>query len=400
MRPLTTPLVSVSVDEERRGALAALCAAAADADVDTLRALGMVSRELYTVASDDALWERALVPYRALLDGYYCYDMIFECLGRNEARLTARQCAVTLARLFALDEPGGAYTAMSLLDQGAESVVYLATQRGAADGARALLKAMRFTAETLQNQRMRLREVALLARCRHASIIGLGLTRFRRADGTMWVELEHMAGGNIADKLVLNNVRLSEPQTAEVLLRVVHGIAYMHEHGLYHRDLKTDNLLLSLDGAVKIGDFGYAAEIGSDNTALLGTPYWMPPEVVLKRAYDERVDVWSLGICAIEMIDGEPPYMCDNPIKAMFHICSQEPPTLRAPDEHAPALNALVAACLVKDPRQRAAAAALRSHAFLRQAAGPTCLRPLAALARPAKFAPGFVPAFARVVAQ
>jgi serine/threonine protein kinase len=194
-----------------------------------------------------------------------------------------------------------------------------------------------------------------------------------------------MAGGNLADKLVLNDVRLSEPQAAEALQRVVDGLAYMHARGIYHRDLKTDNLLLARDGSLKIGDFGYAAEVGSDNTAMLGTPYWMPPEVVLKRAYDEvrarvracvlamvclsvdvwcargvqRVDVWSLGICAIEMIDGEPPYMCDNPIKAMFHICSQEPATLASAAQHSAALNDFVALCLVK-VRRRCVRAALR----------------------------------------
>jgi serine/threonine protein kinase len=120
----------------------------------------------------------------------------------------------------------------------------------------------------------------------------------------------------------------------------------------------------------------------------------MPPEVVLKRPYDARVDVWSLGICVIEMIDGEPPFMCDNPVKAMFHICTQEPPTLAAPPTHSREVNDFIATCMVKDMNARPHSRALLGHAFLGKAGGKQSLVPLAELPKPAKFKPGFVPNF------
>jgi hypothetical protein len=380
-------------------------------DVPSLMSLLGTCKQLYAAltASGGAqqLWHRAAEPYRVLLERFYCFDMVFECMRVDDARLSARRRATLLARLFALDSVEQAFAALNVIDQGGESFVYLATpgpkktaavydsmERHLRHGEPvALVKAMRFASETLQNQRMRLREVAILVQCQHESIIGVGQTRFR-ADGTLWVELEYMAGGNIADKLIHNEVRLSEAQAAEVASRVVAGLAFLHQKNIYHRDLKSDNLLLSRDGTLKIGDFGYAATVDPTDRSLIGTTYWMPPEVVLKRPYDARVDVWSLGICVIEMIDGEPPFMCDNPVKAMFHICTQDAPTLAAPTTHSRAVNDFVATCMVKDMQARPHSRQLVGHAFLALAGGKASLAPLAALPKPQKFKAGFTPQF------
>ncbi len=380
-------------------------------DVPSLMSLLGTCKQLYAAltASRGAqqMWHRAAEPYRVLLERFYCFDMVFECMRVDDARLSARRRATLLARLFALDSVEQAFAALNVIDQGGESFVYLATpgpkktaavydsmERHLRHGEPvALVKAMRFASETLQNQRMRLREVAILVQCQHESIIGVGQTRFR-ADGTLWVELEYMAGGNIADKLIHNEVRLSEAQAAEVASRVVAGLAFLHQKNIYHRDLKSDNLLLSRDGTLKIGDFGYAANVDPTDRSLIGTTYWMPPEVVLKRPYDARVDVWSLGICVIEMIDGEPPFMCDNPVKAMFHICTQDAPTLAAPTTHSRAVNDFVATCMVKDMQARPHSRQLVGHAFLALAGGKASLAPLAALPKPQKFKAGFTPQF------
>jgi hypothetical protein len=88
--------------------------------------LCVVSKEVYAaVSEDDALWSAAERPYRTLLDRFYCYDMVFECLAQDAARISARQRCVTLARLFALDAPAAAFTRMQCIDRGAESFVYL-----------------------------------------------------------------------------------------------------------------------------------------------------------------------------------------------------------------------------------------------------------------------------------
>ena len=224
----------VTVDERRRTALVAVFKRIAD--VATLQALCLVSKQwLRIVGETTELWLLAERAHRAPLDRLYCYDMVFECLGREAAQLSARQRATTLARLFALDTPSEAFGSMQCIDRGcvcvvaqrivckekyqiicnarthaytqththnsAESFVYVGTFRRTnvrhpftvIDNV-ALVKATRFATETLQNQRMRLREVVLLARCSHPSIVGVGQSRFRIDDGSLWIELEHMAG--------------------------------------------------------------------------------------------------------------------------------------------------------------------------------------------------------------
>lgn len=90
----------------------------------------MVSKEFHFIACEnDDLWVAAERPYRALLDRYYCYDMVFECLGTDALQITARQRATSLARLFALDSPANAFKDMQCIDRGAESFVYLGTHK-------------------------------------------------------------------------------------------------------------------------------------------------------------------------------------------------------------------------------------------------------------------------------
>ena len=113
---------------------------------------------------------------------------------------------------------------------------------------------------------------------------------------------------------------------------------------------------------------------------MVGTPYWMAPEVVKQKAYGSKVDIWSLGIMAIEMIESEPPYLNEEPLKALFLIATNGTPRLKKPEKITKDLKAFLSVCLCVDVKCRASASELLQHDFLKTGC------PLASLADLLKF--------------
>lgn len=190
---------------------------------------------------------------------------------------------------------------------------------------------------------------------------------FYNNEQELWIVMELVEGGALTG--VIEEAIFTESQIARVCHDVVAALAKMHERNIIHRDIKSDNVLIGAEGEVKLTDFGFAAvtegRLGKRST-MVGTPYWMAPEVVTKQPYTSAVDIWSLGIMTLEMIDGEPPYMDQDPIKALYLIATIGSPEIKNPQELSPGLRDFLAVCLKLKPEERATAVDLLEHEFLR----------------------------------
>lgn len=150
-----------------------------------------------------------------------------------------------------------------------------------------------------------------------------------------------------------------------VLRQMLKGLAFMHSNNHLHRDIKSDNVLLNSKGEIKLADFGFAVGLTKQEnkrTSVLGTPFWMAPEIISKTKYDSQVDIWSLGITAMEMAESEPPYMGMQPVKALFLIRTNPSPILKDKKNWTPDFHHFLKCCLVKEPKKRSTAAMLLMH--------------------------------------
>ncbi|KAJ2604803.1 Protein kinase [Coemansia sp. RSA 1722] len=275
--------------------------------------------------------------------------------------LTESQIMSKLRSIVSRDDPKVLYSKVKKIGQGASGNVYMA--RSIRSGELVAIKQMDLSKQP--RKELLVNEILVMKESRHANIVNF-IEAFLLNSSDLWVVMEYMEGGALTD--VIDNNKMNEMQIATVCREVCRGLNHLHSQDIIHRDIKSDNVLLGEDGQVKITDFGFCAKLSeqrSKRATMVGTPYWMAPEVVKQKPYGPKVDVWSLGIMVIEMIESEPPYLDEEPLKALYLIATNGTPALKRPETLSRELKGFLAECLCVDVQSRATMEELLSQEFL-----------------------------------
>ncbi|XP_051561587.1 serine/threonine-protein kinase 10-like [Myxocyprinus asiaticus] len=231
-------------------------------------------------------------------------------------------------------------------------------------------------------------EIDILASCDHHNIVKLLDAYYY--ESKLWILIEFCGGGAV-DAVMLNLERpLTEPQIRVVCKQTLEALLYLHDNKVIHRDLKAGNILLTLDGDVKLADFGVSAKnikTLQRRDSFIGTPYWMAPEVVMcetskDRPYDYKADIWSLGVTLIELAQIEPPNHEMNPMRVLLKIAKADPPTLQQPSKWSPEFSDFLKHALDKNVDNRWSTAQLLQHPFVSNVTDNRPLRELIAEAK------------------
>ncbi|XP_031953988.1 serine/threonine-protein kinase PAK 3-like isoform X8 [Corvus moneduloides] len=273
-------------------------------------------------------------------------------------------------------EPAEKYLELEQVGQGAFGTVSKGLDR--ATGGEVAIKKMSLRG---QNGERAVNEILVLKDKKNPNIVS-SLDSFL-VDEDLWLVMEYMDGGTLQD--VVRQTRMAEGEMAAVSRECLQGLDFLHSNRVIHRDLKSSNILLATDGSVKLADFGLCAQLSPEQeqrSSMVGTAHWMAPEVVTSSPYGPKVDIWSLGIVTIEMVEGEPPYFEHTAAMARCLIRQNGTPQLQEPRRLSALLRDFLECSLEADEERRWSAQELLQHPFLSSAKPLSSLSPLITAAK------------------
>ncbi|XP_077289778.1 serine/threonine-protein kinase msn isoform X3 [Arctopsyche grandis] len=283
-------------------------------------------------------------------------------------------CSLDDIDLSALKDPAGIFELIEVVGNGTYGQVYKG--RHTKTGQLAAIKVMDVTEEEEEEIKLEINVLKKYSNHRNiATYYGAFIKKSPAGkDDQLWLVMEYCGAGSVTDLVKSTKGQsLKQEWIAYICREILRGLSYLHSNKVIHRDIKGQNVLLTDNAEVKLVDFGVSAQldrtIGRRNT-FIGTPYWMAPEVIAcdenaDATYDNRSDLWSLGITALEMAESQPP-LCDlHPMRALFLIPRNPPPRLKS-KKWDKKFHGFIETVLVKDYHQRPYTESLLKHPFIR----------------------------------
>ncbi|KAE8685714.1 Mitogen-activated protein kinase kinase kinase 1 [Hibiscus syriacus] len=207
-------------------------------------------------------------------------------------------------------------------------------------------------------------EIALLSQFEHENIVQYYGTD--KDQSNLYIFLELVTKGSLLN--LYQRYHLKDSQVSAYTRQILHGLKYLHDRNVVHRDVKCANILVDANGSVKLADFGLAkATKLNDVKSCKGTAFWMAPEVVNGKGqgYGIPADIWSLGCTVLEMLTRHIPYHPLEWMQALFRIGRGEPPLI--PDSLSKDARDFIMQCMQADPDSRSTAAKLLQHPFVKR---------------------------------
>ncbi len=258
----------------------------------------------------------------------------------------------------------GGCTLERLLGQGGMGAVYLARQERPSRhvAVKVLLPNMLMNSQMQAQYLARFRrEADIIARLEHVNIVPI--YAYGEQDGLAYLVMPYLQGGSLYDVL-LQRGQFPLEETIQYLKEAAAGLDYAHAHGIIHRDLKPANFLLHSDGRLLLSDFGIARILQDEMSrtgvqltgvgAVLGTPYYMSPEMLRGEQIDHRADLYALGIIVYQLLSGQPPFQGETPYTIIAGHMQEQPPLLHQINPSIPsAVDTVVQQALAKKPESR-----------------------------------------------